>query len=57
MIGKDVPHTTYSDKGAASKWSYIFIDVEELLAPHFPLSRFINPEDFGGGGVRQCFEP
>lgn len=47
MIGRDVPHTTYSDKGTASKWSYVFIDVEEFLAPYFPLSRFINPDDFG----------
>jgi AraC-like DNA-binding protein len=36
FIAGDVPHTTYSAKGTASKWSYIFVDMEMLLSPFFP---------------------
>jgi AraC-like DNA-binding protein len=36
FIAGDVPHTTYSTKGTASKWSYIFVDMEMLLSPFFP---------------------
>jgi AraC-like DNA-binding protein len=36
FIAGDVPHTTYSSKGCASKWSYIFVDMETLLSPFFP---------------------
>jgi len=37
IIGCDVPHTTYSTKGCASKWTYLYVNVEELLNSHFPL--------------------
>lgn len=37
IVASDVSHTTYSDKGCASKWSYIYLDVEELFSPYFPL--------------------
>ncbi len=30
-IPKNLPHTTYSSKGCASLWSYIFIDTENLF--------------------------
>ncbi len=33
FVAGDVPHTTWSDPGCASKWSYIFTDAEELLRP------------------------
>jgi AraC-like DNA-binding protein len=36
FIAGDVPHTTYSSPGTASKWSYIFVDMETLLSPFFP---------------------
>jgi AraC-like DNA-binding protein len=36
FIAGDVPHTTYSTFGTASKWSYIFVDMETLLSPFFP---------------------
>jgi AraC-like DNA-binding protein len=36
FIAGDVPHTTYSTQGTASKWSYIFVDLEMLLSPFFP---------------------
>ncbi len=31
FISRNVPHTTYSSKGEASLWSYIFIQPDELL--------------------------
>ncbi len=37
IIGNDIAHTTYSTKGTKSKWSYIFVNIEELLASYFPL--------------------
>ena len=42
LVGTDVAHTTYSTQGTQSKWSYIFIDLEELLAPYFPLNLVID---------------
>lgn len=33
-IARNIPHTTYSDPGTASKWSYLFTDPQELLE-HF----------------------
>ena len=38
FVAGDVPHTTWSDPGCASKWSYIFTDAEELLRP------FLTPQ-------------
>lgn len=37
FIAKNISHTTYSSPGVSSKWSYLFIDVETLLRPLFPL--------------------
>ena len=31
VISKHIPHTTYSEKGARSLWSYMFVDFSELL--------------------------
>lgn len=44
IVGSDISHTTYSSPGTASKWSYLFIDFEELLAPYFPMSLFTNQD-------------
>lgn len=33
VISCDVPHTTYSAPGAASRWSYLFVDLTGLLTP------------------------
>lgn len=37
IVGSDIPHTTYSSPGTASKWSYIFININELLGPYFSI--------------------
>lgn len=37
FIGSDVPHTTWSAPGTASKWSYLFVNVEDLFSSYFPL--------------------
>lgn len=37
IVGSDIPHTTYSSKGTASKWSYIFININDLLGPYFSI--------------------
>ncbi|MBQ3913537.1 MAG: helix-turn-helix transcriptional regulator [Lachnospiraceae bacterium] len=42
LVGSNVVHTTYSSPGTASKWTYIFVDLEELLAPYFPLNLFLD---------------
>lgn len=42
FIASDVAHTTYSTRGTASKWSYIFVNIEELFAPYFPLDIISN---------------
>lgn len=36
VIAGDVPHTTWSDAGTASKWSYLHLDPLELMRPYFP---------------------
>ena len=33
VISCDVPHTTYSAPGTASRWSYLFVDLTGLLTP------------------------
>lgn len=38
VVASDVSHTTYSAPGTASKWSYIYIDVDELFHSYFPLN-------------------
>lgn len=42
VIAGDVPHTTWSDAGTASKWAYLFCDPEELLRPFFALDTLPN---------------
>lgn len=37
ILASNVPHTTYSDPGTASQWNYIFVNVEELFFPYFPV--------------------
>lgn len=44
VIASDIPHTTYSRKGTASKWSYLFVDIEELFHPFFQLSFLENAD-------------
>ena len=56
FIAGDVPHTTWSDPGCASKWSYIFTDAEELLRPFFdtgalPNNRLLTNILHGWNGV------
>lgn len=36
FVAGDVPHTTWSDPGCASKWSYIFTDAEEPFLTQQP---------------------
>lgn len=33
LIGSEMPHTTYSSPGTASRWSYLFVDPAQLLDP------------------------
>ena len=42
FVAGEIPHTTYSSPGMASKWSYIFLNVEELFDPYFPLDLISN---------------
>ncbi|WP_026653292.1 AraC family transcriptional regulator [Butyrivibrio proteoclasticus] len=35
FISRNVPHTTYSDKGTSSLWTYIFIQPDEFLKTYF----------------------
>jgi len=46
LIGSDVCHTTYSTPGTKSKWSYLFVDFEQLLAPYFPISLFLDRKKY-----------
>ncbi|MCM1387045.1 MAG: AraC family transcriptional regulator [Bacillus sp. (in: Bacteria)] len=36
IIPRNVPHTTYSNPGTASQWSYIYIDPKELFRHSLP---------------------
>ena len=38
FVSNNISHTTYSAPGTASKWTYIFVDIIELLRPMFPIS-------------------
>ncbi|WP_167958469.1 helix-turn-helix domain-containing protein [Anaerosporobacter faecicola] len=42
IVASDIPHTTYSKKGTSSKWSYLFLDIEELFHPFFQLHSLEN---------------
>lgn len=44
IMATDIAHTTYSTPGTASKWSYIFVNIEELFQPYFPLDIISNGE-------------
>lgn len=46
FVASDISHTTYSDVGTASKWSYIFVNVEELFFPYFPMDVISNGDMF-----------
>lgn len=46
FVASDIPHTTYSSPGTRSRWSYIFVDIEELFCPFFPLDLLPNTELF-----------
>ena len=46
VIACDITHTTYSSPGTASKWSYLYVNVEELIAPFFPLDILSNGDLF-----------
>ncbi|MCR5330293.1 MAG: AraC family transcriptional regulator [Lachnospiraceae bacterium] len=39
MIPQNIPHTTYSDKGCASHWSYIFLDPSTVFQGILPDTR------------------
>ena len=36
IVPRNVPHTTYSTKGTESLWSYVFVDIMELLSDMIP---------------------
>jgi AraC-type DNA-binding domain-containing proteins len=42
LIPRHVPHTTYSEKGSQSLWSYIFVDLGELLSDKMRLADDLN---------------
>ena len=44
IISGDVPHTTWSDPGTASKWSYLHLAPFELVRPLFPAEALPNGE-------------
>ncbi len=35
VISRNIPHTTYSTKGTASLWSYLFVEPDDLLRGYF----------------------
>ena len=35
VVSCDIPHTTYSTTGSTSKWSYLFVNLADLLYPLF----------------------
>ena len=37
VVASNIPHTTFSSPGTASMWHYIFVNVEELFFPYFPV--------------------
>lgn len=45
-ISCDIPHTTWSEAGTASKWSYLFVDIGELLQPFFSRTDLENSQLF-----------
>lgn len=45
-IARNVPHTTWSDEGENSLWSYIFLDAEALVGTQLSA---LNAENLGAG--------
>lgn len=35
FVSRNIPHTTYSTKGTASLWSYIFVNPDEMIKGYF----------------------
>lgn len=46
FLPKNVPHTTYSDKGTASRWSYIYFDLQAMFEGLLPPS--LSVYEFSG---------
>ena len=46
IIGTDICHTTFSSPGTRSKWSYIFLDFDEILSSTIPIKSFINVSEY-----------
>ncbi|MGN0779651.1 MAG: helix-turn-helix domain-containing protein [Aristaeellaceae bacterium] len=42
IVTGDMPHTTCSAPGTASRWSYIFVDVQGLMHPLLPMEAIPN---------------
>lgn len=40
VISKSIPHTTYSDPGTASKWSWLFVDPVQMVNPMATVMNF-----------------
>jgi AraC-like DNA-binding protein len=38
FLPKNIPHTTYSDKGTASRWSYMYFDLQAMFEGLLPQS-------------------
>ncbi len=38
IVGRNVAHTTWSTEGCASKWSYIYVDLDPLMRSFFPMN-------------------
>lgn len=45
FVSKNIPHTTYSDKGKSSLWSYIFLDPMQLFSNYISIP-FHHNSDF-----------
>jgi len=45
IVGSNIPHTTYSSPGTASKWTYIFVNIPSLLEPLFPLNALEHSDE------------
>lgn len=44
IVASDISHTSYSSPGTASKWSYIFVDIERFFYPYFQLDLLTDYE-------------
>lgn len=54
IVASNIPHTTYSTPGTASKWHYIFVNVEELFFPYFPVE-IIGNSDILSEMIRESY--